>query len=109
MNTTAIVLIVVAVLVVAAIAVAIGRKRQAERLKRQFGPEYEHQVQEAGGSRAKAEAELLKREKRVDKLDIRPLPPEQRNAYAADWKEVQARFVDDPERAIAMPMHSSPK
>jgi predicted nucleic acid-binding protein len=102
MNPTIVVLIIVAALVVAGVAWMSWRKRQAERLKRQFGPEYEHQVHEAGGSRAKAEAELLRREKRVEKLDIRPLPAEQRDAYAANWRDVQARFVDDPERAIAM-------
>src|SRR5439155_2839793 len=82
--------------------VVMGRKRRAERLKREFGPEYEHQVRAAGGSQAKAEAALIKREKRVEKLDIRPLPAEERDRYAAEWRDVQARFVDDPERAIAM-------
>ena len=98
--------IIIAIIIVALIILGIGmtivRKRQGERLREHFGPEYERQVQEAGGSRAKAEAELLKREKRVEKLDIKPLRPEQRDAYAADWEQVQGRFVDDPERSIAM-------
>lgn len=101
MNPTLIAILVIAVLVVIGIAVMVARSRRRERLQKEFGPEYQRQVEAAGGDRAKADAELLKREKRVEKLDIRPLPPEQRDAFAAEWEKVQARFVDDPERAIA--------
>lgn len=101
MSTTEIVVIVIAVLVVLGVAVMLTRKREGERLKQRFGPEYDRQVEEAG-SETRAQAELLKREKRVGKLDIRPLAPEQREAFAADWQQVQARFVDDPERSIAL-------
>ena len=102
MDPLIIVLLVVGALVVAGIAFTALRKRQGERLHQRFGSEYDHQVQEAGGSRAKAEAELLKREKRHKKLDIKPLPPQQREAFRENWKEVQARFVDDPERSVAL-------
>lgn len=102
MDPKIIIAILVVALVIIAIALTILRKRQGARLREHFGQEYEHQVQESGGNHAKAEAELLRREKRVEKLDIKPLRPEQREAYAADWQEVQARFVDDPERSIAM-------
>ena len=102
MDPKIIVAIVVVALIIVGVVLMIWRKREGERLKQQFGPEYERQVREAGGSRAKAEAELLKREKRVEKLDIKPLPPEQRDAFAADWQQVQAKFVDDPERSIAL-------
>ena len=102
MDPKIIVAIVVVALIIVGVVLMIWRKREGERLKQQFGPEYERQVREAGGSRAKAEAELLKREKRVEKLDIKPLPPERRDAFAADWQQVQAKFVDDPERSIAL-------
>jgi hypothetical protein len=102
MSPTLIVVLVIAALVIAGIVLMAMRKREGARLKEHFGPEYERQVQEAGGSRAKAEAELLKREKRIEKLDIRPLPPAQRDAFADEWQQVQARFVDDPERSIAL-------
>lgn len=95
-------LIVVIVLVAIVAAIMISRKRQAERLRHSFGTEYDRQVEEAGGSRAKAQAELLKREKRVQKLDIRPLPSAQKDAFLADWQQVQAGFVDDPEKSIAL-------
>lgn len=102
MSPTLIAVIVIAVLVVAGIALMTMRRREGERLKKDFGPEYDRQVREAGGSESKAQAELLRREKRVEKLDIKPLPPEQRDAFAEDWQQVQARFVDDPERSIAL-------
>ena len=54
--------IVVVALIIIGIVLMIARKREGARLKDHFGPEYERQVREAGGSRAKAEAELLKRD-----------------------------------------------
>lgn len=102
MNPTMIAVIVIAVLVIAGIAVMVSRSRRRERLKKDFGPEYEHQLQEAHGDHAKAESALLKREKRVEKFDIRPLPPEQRTRFLDEWQEVQAKFVDDPKRSIAL-------
>jgi hypothetical protein len=94
--------IVVVMLVAIVAAIMFSRRRQGERLRDAFGTEYDRQVEEAGGSRPKAEAELLKREKRVEKLDIRPLPPAQKEAFLADWSQVQAGFVDDPEKSIAL-------
>ena len=102
MSPTLIVILVVAVLVIIGIAVMVMRSRERERLQEHFGSEYEHQVEAAGGSKAKAEAELLRREKRVDKLDIRDLSPAERDGFADEWQKVQARFVDDPERSIAL-------
>jgi hypothetical protein len=52
------------------------------------------------GSRTKAEEELITREKRVEKFDIRSLSPEQRDRYANEWHIVQASFVDDPADSI---------
>jgi hypothetical protein len=94
--------IVVVALVAIVAAIMMSRTRQGERLRESFGPEYERQVQAAGGSRSKAEAELLKREKRVEKLHIRQLPPAQREAFLGEWQRVQAGFVDDPEKSIAL-------
>ena len=102
MSATSIVILVVAVLVVMGIVLTIMRGRQSARLQDHYGSEYEHEVEAAGGSKAKAEAELLKRQKRVQKLDIKPLSPAERDAFADEWQKVQARFVDDPERSIAL-------
>ncbi len=93
---------VVMVLVLIVAAIMVSRNRQGDRLRQSFGSEYERQVEKSGGSRSKAEAELLRREKRIEKLDIRPLPPGQREAFLADWTQVQAGFVDDPQKSIAM-------
>ena len=99
MNST--ILIVLAVVVVLAIgALILLRRRRSEHLQSRFGPEYEREL-EAKGSKAKAEADLLEREKRVEKLDIRPLDPAAREGFSERWTEVQARFVDDPPSAVA--------
>lgn len=94
-------IIVVVVLVVIVAAIMIYRSREADRLRKAFGPEYDREVEEAG-SRSKAAAELHKREKRVEKLDIRPLAPEQRKAFIGEWQDVQVGFVDNPEKSIAL-------
>lgn len=91
-------IVVVALLVVGAIM--WSRRRHSEHLREHFGPEYDRAV-EAKGGRSKAEAELADREKRVAKLDIRPLEPAERREFSARWDDVQARFVDDPPRAVA--------
>lgn len=101
MDPKIIIVIVIAIFVVVGIALMIVRKRQGDRLKEHFGSEYERQVRETGGSRSKAEAELLRRGKRVEKLGIHPLSRSQREGFASDWTQVQAEFVDDPERSIA--------
>jgi hypothetical protein len=100
MNQTLLVAIVAVVIVVAIVAVFAARRRRSAHLKEHFGPEYERAVAEAG-SPSKAEAELAEREKRVDKLDIRPLDHAERDDFMRRWAEVQARFVDDPPRSVA--------
>ncbi len=52
-------------------------------------------------SKREAEAELRERRKAHDELEIRALAPEARDRYAERWDAAQARFVDDPEKAIA--------
>ena len=95
--------IVVGIIVLAALVVGAilwSRRARSAHLRDQFGPEYDRAV-EAKGDRAKAEAELAEREKRVKKLDIRPLEPAERREFALRWDDVQARFVDDPARAVS--------
>lgn len=90
---------VIAILAIAAIVI-LSRKRRSQHLKEHFGPEYDRAV--AGrGDPAKAELELIKREKRVQSFSIKPLSPESRARYAEQWNEVQRRFVDDPGAATA--------
>jgi len=43
---------------------------------------------------------LIERQTRVERLHIRPLSPEDTERFAQAWRDVQARFVDDPRGAI---------
>jgi hypothetical protein len=92
--------VVVLVAVIAALASRsmLSRKR-TDRLKGHFGPEYDRALDETGEQRA-AENQLLERERKRKKLDIKPLPDAAREQYAAQWRAVQTAFVDDPSGAV---------
>jgi hypothetical protein len=95
-------LVIAAVVVIALVAIAAwlwNRQQQSKRLVQRFGPEYERTVHEHG-SRDKAEAELRAREKRVEKLRIAPLAPDEARRFTQDWRELQARFVDNPKGVL---------
>jgi hypothetical protein len=95
-------LVIAAVVVIALVAIAAwlwNRQQQSKRLVQRFGPEYERTVHEHG-SRDKAEAELRAREKRVEKLKIAPLAPDEARRFTQDWRELQARFVDNPKGVL---------
>ncbi|HUB43313.1 MAG TPA: hypothetical protein VMA72_31050 [Streptosporangiaceae bacterium] len=98
-GTLAVVIVVVVVVIIAALVVAAMRSRRRE-LQQQFGPEYDRAVDEQS-SRFRAEAELTSRQRRVRKLDIRPLTAAARTKYAADWVAIQERFVESPSAAVA--------
>ncbi|GAA3525351.1 hypothetical protein GCM10022419_000010 [Nonomuraea rosea] len=90
----------VAVAVVLALAVGyVLPRRRRQRLRRRFGPEYEHTLNEQD-SRGKAVQELRAREKRFATLDITPLTPSSRQIYAQRWTKLQERFVDAPGPAV---------
>jgi hypothetical protein len=101
MSNDVIWLIAVAVVVVAIAAIAFAAQRmlRSRRLRTHFGPEYDHAV-EGFGQRRAAERALLDRARRVDKLEVRPLPPLRRDEMLASWQAAQARFVDDPDGAV---------
>ena len=96
-------LIIVLVAVVASVAVLVGwwiaRRRRSNTLQKEFGPEYDHEVQ-AAGSRKAAEDELQARRERVSSYDLKTLPPEERRLFTARWVEVQKGFVDHPSQAV---------
>lgn len=95
MSTGALIGIVIAIIVVIAAAVMVSREMRRAKLRRQFGPEYERLTTELGSKR-KAEAELISRQRRAAKLDIQPLSDEQQAGYLADWASLQEHFVDSP-------------
>lgn len=100
MLVAVIVLAVVLVIVLAALAAILLTRRRTAALHERFGPEYDRVVEKSGDRRA-AEQELQQRAQRRQQLNIRPLDAMQREAFAASWRTVQARFVDAPREAVA--------
>jgi len=95
-----IVIAVVVVLVVLGVIWTGLRARRSKGLQERFGSEYDRVAADAPTKRA-AESELREREERREQFDIRPLEPEERKAYRAQWQTIQARFVDDPAGSLA--------
>jgi hypothetical protein len=92
---------VAVILVVAVLASLYVRQRRTTTaaLRQRFGPEYEQAVREHGSER-RAEAQLVGREKRVERLKVRDLDPTERERFSAQWQSLQSRFVDDPKGAV---------
>ena len=96
--------VIVAVVLLALVAVAwlITRERhrkQSLRLRQRFGPEYSRVISERG-NRTKAEAELLAREKRVERLKLVSLSTEDAAKFSQEWSVLQTRFVDNPRGVV---------
>nr|WP_042198702.1 hypothetical protein [Kibdelosporangium sp. MJ126-NF4]CEL23496.1 putative secreted protein [Kibdelosporangium sp. MJ126-NF4]CTQ89110.1 putative secreted protein [Kibdelosporangium sp. MJ126-NF4] len=101
MSTGAIIaIIVVVVLVVAAAVFFLVPRMRSQRLRRRFGPEYEHVVSSRDDRRA-AEKELADRERRHSQLDLHPIPPENHEKYRREWARIQERFVEAPAESVA--------
>ena len=101
-NITLIIVIVVAVAIIVALVVAgyqMARRKQTERLRQQYGPEYDRAIEQADSQRA-AELELRDRAKRHDELELRTLDSSERADFERRWTDVQAQFVDDPSTAV---------
>jgi len=96
-------LIVVASVIVSIIVIAVAwtysQRQRRVRLRERFGPEYDRAV-EAAGTPTKAEAMLEDRARRVERLKIRSLAREQADSFAREWRQIQGRFVDDPNGAV---------
>ena len=82
-----VVIVIVAILVVAAVLLVM-RRRKTEHLKQKFGSEYDRVVHQHGDPQ-RAETVLAEREKRVSHLQLRTLPPPERDRYALQWASVQ--------------------
>ena len=93
-------IIIAAVLIVGVLLVAwlVSRSHRTALLQNKFGPEYERAVREVGPSRA--EADLLERQKRVEKLHLRELTAEERERFVTQWRALQTRFIDAPSQAV---------
>lgn len=99
MDQSIILIIVLAVAVAALVGFIVLQKQRSKNLRSTFGPEYHRAISESGG-KGKAEAELLERQQRVKSLSIRPLNLADQERFTKSWTDVQAKFVDDPERSI---------
>jgi len=91
-------LIVIAVVAAALIVWAVVRQRRTVELQKRFGPEYERTLRTHGPG--KTDAVLMEREQRVKKFTLRKLSGEERERWITEWRTVQSRFVDDPQRAV---------
>lgn len=100
MTDQAMALLVIAIIAIAVAIILFVALQRTRKLKARFGAEYDRTVREAGGT-LRGESRLREREKRVSKLHIRPLTPEEAARFSADWRIVQERFVDDPSAAVA--------
>ena len=98
-TTTLIAIVAVAVILVAFVAWLAWSANQSKRLKQRFGPEYDA-VLARTGSKAKAEAELKRREKRVERFEIMPLTPAETTRFSQAWMRLQNSFVDDPKGVL---------
>ena len=100
MSTTVIVILIVIIVALVAVGGALYlRQKRSERLREEFGPEYEREVASAA-SRPEAEKELQARQKRHRMLDVRPLERDERAGYHNSWERVQNEFVDSPGDAV---------
>ncbi|MFD9483304.1 hypothetical protein ACFWBX_04750 [Streptomyces sp. NPDC059991] len=101
MSMFAIVVIAVVVVIAAAVLfIGLGRRGGNRGLKRRFGPEYDHALAGHNGDTEAAGQELGERVRRYGSLKERPLSPEDREQYVAQWARIQEQFVDSPHKAV---------
>ena len=100
LSTTTVIFIAIVVLLLLAVALFFfWRRRRSRNLRKHFGPEYKRAVEKYGDQR-KAEEELAAREERVRKFEIRRLEPGDQARFSEAWDSTQARFVDEPSKAV---------
>jgi putative intracellular protease/amidase/YHS domain-containing protein len=78
----------------------IQRRNRSQRLRREFGPEYDRAVQYARSRRA-AEAALLMRKNGASRIEIQPLGPQSRAKFADAWYVLERRFIRFPIQSLA--------
>jgi hypothetical protein len=92
----------VALAVVLAIVWVVVRQRNRIRtaeLRARFGPEYDLALREYG-TRRKAEAALLDRVHRVNRMAVHSLSDDERERFWAELDNLQARFIDHPRGTV---------
>jgi hypothetical protein len=106
MDTKYIIIAVVLVLVIlgAILAPIFSRRKRSQRFQTKYGSEYDHTVKTMGNEK-KAQTEMDKRQVHMETLNIRPLSIGERDQYLADWKTIQAKFIDQPGQATVEADH----
>ena len=99
MSTTAIIVTVVVLLAIVGIAFEASALLRRRHLRTRFGPEYDRAISDQP-TRAAAEHELRRRERRYDELQLVPLSAQDQMRYARQWTSIQAAFVDSPANAV---------
>jgi len=94
----AIIAIVVVLVVLAVVAVLVSRMARRSAERRNLGAEYTRLVDEVGTR--KANEEYDKRRRRVERLGIKPLSPEQRTLFSSQWVAAQETFISDPAQSV---------
>jgi hypothetical protein len=100
MTSAQLAVITVIVLILVALAIVAILRKRTEKLRAQFGPEYDRTVAETG-NRFKAEAQLAKVEERVRRYELRPIAAADRDRFRQSWRAIQGKFVDAPSGALA--------
>lgn len=85
--------------IVLIVAARVRGRRRTAALRRHFGPEYDHVVEQAGG-RAQGETELRNRLHRRRELDVRDLDADEREQFAGRFGQVQNSFVEAPRTGL---------
>jgi hypothetical protein len=98
-TTTTLIIVIVVLAIGIVLGMAVNRQVRTQRLKRRFGPEYDRMLEKAGGQR-QAERELSTRLDHVKSLPIRSLSKDESERFSRDWRQAQARFVDEPFAAL---------
>ncbi len=99
MSTQNVIVIAIAVAAIALAFILFVQKQRSQRLRSQFGPEYDRLVKDQGSH--KAEQELLNRQKRIEKLHVRELNQVEIDRFSNSWRAVQTQFVDSPRESVA--------
>jgi hypothetical protein len=83
------------VLVLLLLVELVLRRRRRAQLQERYGTEYEHAAAREGSAGADKRLSEVDRER--EELSIRPLPEAARERYLEEWRQVEARFVSEPE------------
>jgi hypothetical protein len=99
MTTVQIIILVLVLVVIAVLVVGVVMTVRRRALRERFGSEYDRLVAEQD-SRSAAERELRERERKHAQLSLNALPAPVRARYAAEWADVQNKFIDSPAEAV---------